>query len=117
MSRLGPSVHLKGEISSDEDLHIDCTVEGLVLLDERKLTVGTVTSVTADIFAGEVVIYGKVKGNVRAKGRIEIKKDGSVDGDLTKGARKRKPTKTFFRQLHNLSGRQGDKEGAGAEVA
>jgi cytoskeletal protein CcmA (bactofilin family) len=30
-----------------------------------------------------VVVYGKVKVNVRAKGRIEIKMDGSVDGDLT----------------------------------
>lgn len=82
-SRLGSSVHLKGEISDNQDLHIDGTAEGLVQLDERKLTIGTTANVTADIFAGEVVVYGKVKGNVRAKGRIEIKKDGSVDGDLT----------------------------------
>ncbi|HYT23243.1 MAG TPA: polymer-forming cytoskeletal protein [Candidatus Polarisedimenticolia bacterium] len=38
---------------------------------------------TADITAGEVVVYGNVKANVRAKGRIEIRKDGSVNGDLT----------------------------------
>ncbi|HKW31776.1 MAG TPA: polymer-forming cytoskeletal protein [Candidatus Acidoferrum sp.] len=82
-SRLGSSLHVKGEISGNEDLHIDGTAEGLVQLDERKLTVGTMAKVTADIFAGEVVVYGKVKGNVRAKGRMEIKKDGSVDGDLT----------------------------------
>jgi len=82
-SRLGSSLHVKGEISGNEDLHIDGTVEGLVLLDERKLTVGTMAKVTADIIAGDVVVYGKVKGKVRAKGRIEIKKDGSVDGDLT----------------------------------
>jgi cytoskeletal protein CcmA (bactofilin family) len=58
-------------------------VEGLVQLDERKLTVGTTAKVTADIIAGEVVVCGNLRGNVRAKNRIEIKKEGSVTGDLT----------------------------------
>jgi cytoskeletal protein CcmA (bactofilin family) len=57
---------VKGEISGNEDLYIEGTVEGLVRLGEGKLTVG-----------------GKVKGNVHAKSKIEIKKDGSVIGDLT----------------------------------
>lgn len=83
MSWLGSSLHVKGEIAGNEDLHIDGTVEGLVQLGERKLTVGTTAKLTADIIAGEVVVYGNVKGNVRAKGRTEIRKDGSVNGDLT----------------------------------
>jgi cytoskeletal protein CcmA (bactofilin family) len=62
---------------------IEGTVEGLVQLDERKLTVGATAKLTADILAREVVVYGTVKGNLRAKDRIEIKKDGSVHGDLT----------------------------------
>ena len=74
---------MKGEISGNEDLDIDGTVEGLVHLDERKLTVGATARLTADIIAGEVIVYGIVKGNVRGKGKIEIKKDGSVNGDLT----------------------------------
>jgi len=82
-ARLGSSLHVKGEISGNEDLYIDGTVEGLVHLDEWKLTVGTTAKVTADIIAGEVIVYGSVKGNVRGKGKIEIKKDGSVNGDLT----------------------------------
>jgi len=82
-ARLGPSLHIKGEISGNEDLTIDGTVEGLVQLDERKLTVGATAKLTADIIAREVVVYGTVKGNLRAKDRIEIKKDGSVNGDLT----------------------------------
>jgi cytoskeletal protein CcmA (bactofilin family) len=82
-ARLGPSLQVKGEISGSEDLYIYGMVEGLVRLDERKLTVGTTAKVTADIIAGEVIVYGSVKGNVRAKGKIEIKKDGSVNGDLT----------------------------------
>jgi len=82
-ARLGSSLHVKGEISGNEDLLIDGSVEGLIQLDERKLTVGTTAKVTADIIAREVVVYGTVKGNLRAKDRIEIKKDGSVNGDLT----------------------------------
>jgi cytoskeletal protein CcmA (bactofilin family) len=82
-ARLGPSLHVKGEISGSEDLVIEGSVEGLVQLDERKLTVGASAKVTADITAREVVVYGTVKGNLQAKNRIEIKKDGSVNGDLT----------------------------------
>ena len=82
-SRLGSSLHVKGEISGNEDLDIDGTLEGLVHIDERKLTVGAAAKLTADIIAGEVIVYGSVTGNVRGKGKIEIKKDGSVNGDLT----------------------------------
>jgi cytoskeletal protein CcmA (bactofilin family) len=82
-ARLGSSLHVKGEISGNEDLLIDGSVEGLIQLDERKLTVGPAAKVTADIIAREVVVYGNVKGNLRAKDRIEIKKDGSVNGDMT----------------------------------
>jgi cytoskeletal protein CcmA (bactofilin family) len=82
-ARLGSSLHVKGEISGNEDLLIDGSVEGLIQLDERKLTVGPSAKVTADIIAREVVVFGNVKGNLRAKDRIEIKKDGSVNGDLT----------------------------------
>src|SRR5689334_11581534 len=82
-ARLGASLHVKGEITGSEDLLVDGSVEGLIQLDERKLIVGATAKLTADIIAREVVVYGSVKGNLRAKDRIEIKKDGSVNGDLT----------------------------------
>jgi len=82
-ARLGASLHIKGEITGNEDLQIDGTVEGLVQLEDRKLIVGASAKVTADIIAREVAVYGNVKGNLRARDRIEIKKDGSVVGDLT----------------------------------
>ena len=80
---LGSSLHVKGDITGTEDLLIDGSVEGLVELDRWKLTVGPTAKVTADINARDVVVYGFVKGNVHAKGRVEIKKDGSVIGNLT----------------------------------
>ena len=82
MARLGASLHVKGEITGNEDLVIDGSVEGLVQLEDRKLTVGASARVTADVIAREVVVYGNVKGNLRARDRIEIKKDGSVECDL-----------------------------------
>jgi|SRR5579862_1619260 cytoskeletal protein CcmA (bactofilin family) len=82
-ARLGQSLHFKGEISGNEDLHVDGSVEGLIHLDDRKLVIGASAKVTADVIAREVVVYGNVKGNLQARDRIEIKKDGSVVGDLT----------------------------------
>ena len=80
---LGSSLHVKGDIIGTEDLLIDGSVEGLIKMDEWKLTVGATAKLTADINARDVVVYGYVKGNVHAKGRIEIKKDGAIIGNLT----------------------------------
>ena len=82
-ARLGQSLHFKGEISGNEDLHLDGSVEGLIHLEDRKLVIGASAKVTADVIAREVVVFGNVKGNLQARDRIEIKKDGSVVGDLT----------------------------------
>lgn len=79
----GAKLQMKGEITGSQDLVIEGTFEGVVHLDEGKLTIGTTGKVTADIVASEVIVWGRVKGNVRAKNRIEIKKNGSVTGDLT----------------------------------
>lgn len=82
-SWVGSSLHVKGEISGEEDLLVDGSVDGRIELGDRNVTIGTTAKVMADIIAGDVVVYGEVSGNVRARGRIEIKKEGSVTGDLT----------------------------------
>ena len=110
-ARLGPSLHIKGEISGNEDLLLEGSVEGLVQLDERKLTVGATAKLTADIIAREVVVYGTVKGNLRAKDRIEIKKDGSVNGDLTT-ARIMIEDGAYFKGSIEID-KSGEKESAG----
>ena len=83
-SRLGASLLVKGEILGNEDFLIDGSVEGVVQLDEQKLLIiGPTAKVQADIMAGQVIVRGDLKGSVRAKGRIEIRNDGSVIGNLT----------------------------------
>jgi len=83
VARLGPNLQVKGEISGTEDLCIDGQVEGSIRLEGQKLTIGTTAKVVADVAAGEVVVSGHLRGNVNANKRVEIKKDGSVTGDLT----------------------------------
>jgi cytoskeletal protein CcmA (bactofilin family) len=79
---LGKSLEIKGTISGDEDMQIDGRVEGPVSLQGQKLTVGGSGQLNSQITAREIVVYGKVSGNLRARDRVEIKKDGSVIGDI-----------------------------------
>lgn len=81
-ARLGSSLRIKGEISGSEDLQIDGIVEGPVFLDGHALTVGTPAQLNSEIQASEVVVFGKVVGNVHAHGRVEITRDGSITGDI-----------------------------------
>jgi cytoskeletal protein CcmA (bactofilin family) len=83
MGWLGASLRVKGDITGTEDLLIDGTVDGSVRLEGRKLTVGKAAKLNADVDARDVLVYGYVKGNVHAKGRVEIKKDGYIVGNLT----------------------------------
>jgi hypothetical protein len=76
-SRLTAGLHVKGDISGKEDLHIDGTVEGLIQLEPFKLTVGANAKLTGDVVAREVIVHGSIKGNLRVRDRIEIKKDRS----------------------------------------
>src|SRR5713226_5468213 len=62
MARLGSSLHVKGEISGNEDLYIDGTVEGAVQLDEVNLTVEATANVTPDTITRELVLCATVTG-------------------------------------------------------
>jgi len=61
---------------------VDGKVEGPVALAGQRLTVGRTGQLNSEVTAREVVVYGKVTGNLRASDRVEIKKDGSVTGDI-----------------------------------
>jgi cytoskeletal protein CcmA (bactofilin family) len=74
---------VKGEISGGEYLQIDGRVEGSISLQSQRLTVGSTAQLKCEVVAREIVIHGKVEGNLRVGDRVEIKKDGSVVGDIT----------------------------------
>lgn len=83
IAQIGKSLKLKGEISGSEDLYIDGEIEGTVELNENSLTVGPNGKVHADVAARSITIHGRLQGNVRAGERIEIRKTGSLEGDLS----------------------------------
>jgi len=81
-ARLGSSVQVRGEITGSEDLQIDGVVEGPIFLQGHQLIVGATAQLKSEIQAGEVLVQGKVIGNVNSGGRVEITKDGSITGDV-----------------------------------
>jgi cytoskeletal protein CcmA (bactofilin family) len=82
---LGPGLTIKGQILGDEDLHIEGKVEGPITLKGQRLTVGKTGEVVSDVQAKEIVVFGKVRGNLHASDRVEVKNDGSVIGNITGG--------------------------------
>jgi cytoskeletal protein CcmA (bactofilin family) len=79
---IGKSVVIKGELTGSEDLTIEGTVEGTIQLRDHVLTIGSNGRIRAQVFAKSVVVLGEVTGNITAGERIEIRDNGSVDGDI-----------------------------------
>jgi len=82
-ARLGASLQIKGHITGAEDLQIDGKVDGPISLHGHELTVGSTAQLHSEIHASEVIVYGKVVGNLHARERVDVKKDGSVTGDIS----------------------------------
>jgi cytoskeletal protein CcmA (bactofilin family) len=81
-AQLGKSVRVKGEIAGSEDLYIDGEVEGKITLQGNNLTIGPNGNVRAEVTAHSITVLGRLEGNVRAADRVEIRKTGSLEGDL-----------------------------------
>jgi len=82
---IGRSVTISGELSGKEDLTMDGMMEGTISLPESQLTVGPNARVRADVEARDIVIFGVVEGNIRARGRIELRDSAVMKGDLIAG--------------------------------
>src|SRR6187397_134635 len=79
---IGKSVIIKGELSGSEDLTIEGQVEGRIDLKDNVLTIGPNGKIKAEVFAKAVVVLGEVTGNVTASEKVDIRDNGSVDGDI-----------------------------------
>ena len=82
-AQIGKSLKVKGTITGHEDLYVDGEIEGTIELEQNSLTVGPNGIVSADVAARDITIQGRINGNVRAGERVEIRKTGSLEGDLT----------------------------------
>src|SRR5687767_3023610 len=79
---IGKSVVIKGELSGSEDLTIEGQVDGKIELRQNVLTIGPNGRIKAQVFAKSVIILGEVVGNVTASEKVDIRDNGSVDGDI-----------------------------------
>jgi cytoskeletal protein CcmA (bactofilin family) len=77
------SLQIKGEVMGSESLYIDGKVEGAIILPGGRVTVSQNAKVSANIIGREVVVLGKVIGNITASDRVDIRSEGSVTGDVT----------------------------------
>jgi cytoskeletal protein CcmA (bactofilin family) len=80
---IGRTLVIKGEISGAEALYIDGRIEGKITLPENRVTIGRNGSVQADITAREVVVMGKVTGNIECTDRVDIRSEGMVNGNVS----------------------------------
>src|SRR5919201_112009 len=79
---IGKSVVIKGELNGSEDLTIEGHVEGTIQLRDHVLTIGPNGKIKAQVFAKAVIVLGEVTGNVTASDKVDIRDNGSVDGDI-----------------------------------
>ena len=80
---IGRTLVIKGELSGAEALYIDGRVEGKINLPDHRVTIGRNGSAQANITAREVVVMGKVNGNIDCSDRVDIRSEGSVTGDVS----------------------------------
>jgi cytoskeletal protein CcmA (bactofilin family) len=79
---IGRTLVIKGEVSGSESLYIDGKIEGTLTFKDHRVTVGRNGVVQANISAREVVIMGKVTGNVDCSDRVDIRSEGTLNGDV-----------------------------------
>lgn len=83
VGHIGKSVLIRGELTGSEDLYLDGEVEGTINLRDHKLVIGPNGKIRAAISAREIVVHGKVEGNVSASDRVEMKRGSGVTGDIS----------------------------------
>jgi cytoskeletal protein CcmA (bactofilin family) len=82
LASIGKSITIKGELSGGEDLTIEGQVDGTIELQDHVLTVGPNGRIKAQITAKSIVVLGRVTGNLTATEKVDIREDGSVEGDI-----------------------------------
>jgi cytoskeletal protein CcmA (bactofilin family) len=79
---IGRSIVIKGEVSGQEALFVDGTVEGAIRFPEHRVSVGRGSQVTADITAKDVVVMGSVKGNIHCSDLLDVRAVSTIRGDI-----------------------------------
>ena len=79
---LASGIEIIGSIRFTNDMHIDGKIEGQILSESGKVTIGEQADIKGDINAGDVHVYGRVNGNIRSN-RCHLKDHAVITGDIT----------------------------------
>ena len=79
---VGKSIVIRGELTGEEDLVIEGTIDGSIKLPGGRLTIGANAHVTGELVAQDIVILGVVKGNLNAVERVDLRKTAVLNGDI-----------------------------------
>jgi cytoskeletal protein CcmA (bactofilin family) len=82
VSVIGPTLVFRGELSADEDLVIEGTIQGTIAHHKKNLTIGKEGRVTADIHASSVIVEGELNGDIHSDGLVSLAKGSSVNGNV-----------------------------------
>lgn len=81
-SLLSKKVNIVGEIQGNEDLHVEGRFKGSIKITGN-IFVGPTGVVEADVEANNIIIQGKINGNVLARQQLEIQSVGELIGDCS----------------------------------
>lgn len=79
---IGPSIHLKGDLTGEEDLVIQGHVEGTINLKQNNLTIGGNGRIHANIFATTIIVEGELQGDLYGTEKVIIRRTGNVRGNI-----------------------------------
>ncbi len=82
VSVLGSSLVFKGELSADEEMLIEGTVEGTIAHHKKTVIVGKQGRVTALIHANSVTIKGRVNGDIHGDVFVMLADGCEVTGNI-----------------------------------
>lgn len=83
VGHIGKSVVIRGELTGNEDLYLDGEIEGNINLRDHKLVIGPNGKIKATVTARDIVVHGRVEGNVSAGERVELKRNCTLIGDVS----------------------------------
>ncbi|NNC90181.1 MAG: polymer-forming cytoskeletal protein [Akkermansiaceae bacterium] len=78
---LAQGMEITGTIKFSNDMIIDGKIDGEIISDKGKVTIGENARIKGDVKAGEVKMFGKVEGKIVSE-RCELKQNSELKGDI-----------------------------------
>lgn len=83
VAHIGPSIHIKGEVSAQEPLTIAGHITGTITVKGHPLTLTEAAHIDADVVAHTIIVGGRVNGRLNAEGRIVVQQTATLTGDVS----------------------------------